>query len=103
MDSGSSDLWVGSESCHDDNDGGCVSAILACYDYSTNPSLQGKHNFLGPKSSSSFKDLKQDWNITYGSGQVSGTLCQDDLIIGDLKLSGQKFGIAHAESSQFSG
>ncbi|KZP31823.1 aspartic peptidase A1 [Athelia psychrophila] len=85
MDSGSSDLWVGSESCSSDGSSDC-----------------GNHTFLGPMSSSSFKELTDTWSITYASGQVTGKLAQDNVAFGDLKLTNHVFGVAHNESSDYS-
>ncbi|TFK27178.1 acid protease [Coprinopsis marcescibilis] len=86
MDSGSADMWVGSESCRGDDGGDC-----------------GKHNFLGPSASSTFKSLKDDdgWSIVYGSGAVSGHLVTDIVSIGDLTLKNFKFGVASNESADF--
>jgi len=84
MDSGSADLWVGSETCKSEAGGGC-----------------GNHKFLGPKSSATFKDSQQPFNVTYGSGNVAGTIVQDNLKIGNFSLPGHTFGVADLESVQF--
>lgn len=86
MDSGSADLWVGAEDCQSQNGGGC-----------------GNHNFLGPVSSSSFKDSQAPFKVTYGTGQVTGTIVQDNINIAGLALDAHTFGVALVESVEFSG
>jgi hypothetical protein len=85
VDSGSGDFWVGSENCQSEGGGGC-----------------GNHQFLGTKSSSSFKDTAQAWNITYGTGKVSGTIVTDNIVVAGLALDTHTFGVASAESKEFS-
>lgn len=85
MDSGSADFWVGSEVCRSTTGIGC-----------------GNHIFLGPKSSSSFVDSKTPFQITYGTGNVSGTVVKDDVSIAGLDLSEHTFGVADVESPEFS-
>lgn len=84
MDSGSADFWVGSESCQSQQ-GTC-----------------GNHTFLGSKSSSSFVQSNQNFNVTYGSGAVAGVLCQDNVNMAGLQLNNHTFGVANEESVQFS-
>ena len=86
MDSGSADLWVGAENCQSQNGGGC-----------------GNHNFLGPLSSTSFKDSQAPFTVTYGTGEVSGTIVQDNINIAGLALNTHTFGVALVESVDFSG
>jgi len=85
MDSGSADFWVGSENCTSTSGGGC-----------------GNHKFLGPRSSSSFTDSGKPFAVRYGTGNVSGTIVQDDIIIAGLTLKGHTFGVANVESPEFS-
>jgi len=85
MDSGSADLWVGSENCQSQGGGGC-----------------GNHNFLGPQSSSSFVDTGNPFEVTYGTGQVSGDIVNDDVSIAGLTLNNHTFGVANTESVDFS-
>ncbi|PFH53096.1 hypothetical protein AMATHDRAFT_138478 [Amanita thiersii Skay4041] len=85
MDSGSADMWVGSENCQSEAGGGC-----------------GNHNFLGPNSSNSFKTGQQSFQVTYGTGAVAGTVVQDDVSIAGLALPGHTFGVADQESVDFS-
>ncbi|KAF8624545.1 hypothetical protein AX15_005848 [Amanita polypyramis BW_CC] len=86
VDSGSADLWVGAEDCHSESGGSC-----------------GNHVFLGPRSSSSFKQLNQTWTIGYGTGSVDGYLVQDSVTIAGFQLPHLKFGTAYRESSDFTG
>ncbi|KAI0360084.1 acid protease [Trametes cingulata] len=85
MDSGSADLWVGAEGCQSQAGGGC-----------------GNHQFLGPQSSSSFKDLGQQFQVTYGTGAVAGDIIQDNINVAGLALNGHTFGVATAETQDFS-
>jgi len=85
MDSGSADFWVGSENCTSTNGGGC-----------------GNHVFLGSQSSSSFVDSGTPFAVTYGTGNVTGTIIQDDVSIGGLSLPAHTFGATTIESPQFS-
>jgi len=85
MDSGSADFWVGSEDCTSTSGGGC-----------------GDHVFLGPQSSTSFVDSDTPFAVRYGTGNVSGTIVQDDLSIAGLALPRHTFGIANVESPEFS-
>jgi len=85
MDSGSADFWVGSENCASQAGGGC-----------------GNHQFLGTKTSSSFVDSAKPFQVTYGTGQVKGTIVKDDINLGGLALKGHVFGVADEESVEFS-
>lgn len=85
MDSGSADLWVGSETCQSQGGGGC-----------------GNHTFLGNQSSSSFVDTGKPFEVTYGTGQVSGDIVNDDITIAGLTLNAHTFGVANTESVDFS-
>ncbi|CAE6461421.1 unnamed protein product [Rhizoctonia solani] len=85
MDSGSADMWVGGEACQSQAGGGC-----------------GNHNFLGAKSSTSFKAAGRTFQVTYGTGQVAGDVITDDVVIAGLKLPAHTFGAATVESVEFS-
>ncbi|TFK49900.1 aspartic peptidase A1 [Heliocybe sulcata] len=85
MDSGSADLWVGSEQCQSTAGGGC-----------------GNHTFLGSKSSSSFKDTGKPFQVTYGSGAVAGNIITDNIAIAGLALNAHTFGVATQETPDFS-
>ncbi|PCH42313.1 acid protease [Wolfiporia cocos MD-104 SS10] len=86
MDSGSADMWVGSETCTTEGTNqGC-----------------GNHTFLGPDSSSTFVEVGTQFEVTYGTGQVQGVTCQDNVNIAGLALNNHTFGVANVESSDFS-
>jgi hypothetical protein len=85
MDSGSADLWVGSENCQSQQGGGC-----------------GNHTFLGPDSSSTFVDTNQPFSVTYGTGDVSGDIITDNIVVAGLALNAHTFGVATSESDDFS-
>ncbi|KAG5645562.1 hypothetical protein DXG03_005838 [Asterophora parasitica] len=85
MDSGSADLWVGAENCQAQAGGDC-----------------GNHTFLGPQSSSSFQDTNTPFKVTYGTGEVQGSIVQDDIVVAGLALKAHTFGVATTESVQFS-
>lgn len=87
FDSGSSDFWVGAEDCQsqDATQQGC-----------------GNHNFLGATSSSSFVDTGKPFSVTYGTGNVAGTIITDDIALAGLPLKGHSFGVATSESVEFS-
>jgi hypothetical protein len=59
--------------------------------------------FLGSQSSSSFVDLKQPFNVTYGKGSVQGNIIKDNIVVAGLALPGHVFGVATKESEDFSG
>ncbi|KAF8222084.1 aspartic peptidase A1 [Tricholoma matsutake] len=83
MDSGSADMWVGSENCQSQQ-GGC-----------------GNHRFLGAQSSSSFKNSTTQFQVTYGTGNVAGNVVRDTLAIAGLTLNAHTFGVANIESVDF--
>ncbi|KAF8525835.1 acid protease [Hysterangium stoloniferum] len=85
MDSGSADFWVGSENCRSEAGGGC-----------------GQHEFLGKKSSSTFVDTKAPFNVSYGTGNVAGTVIRDNVVLAGLQLTNHTFGTADTESVDFS-
>lgn len=64
--------------------------------------LQGNHQFLGSQSSSSFVDTKKQFQVTYGTGAVAGDIVQDDVNLAGLALTGHTFGVATAETVDFS-
>ncbi|KAJ3828234.1 acid protease [Lentinula raphanica] len=84
MDSGSADLWVGSENCQSTAGGGC-----------------GSHTFLGTASSSTFQDSGKQFAVTYGTGNVAGTIVTDNIAVAGLNLTGHQFGVADQESDDF--
>ncbi|TFY69991.1 hypothetical protein EVJ58_g71, partial [Rhodofomes roseus] len=86
MDTGSADMWVGSEDC------------------TTQGTTQGcgNHTFLGTNSSSSFAQIGKQFQVTYGTGQVQGVTCSDNVNIAGLALNNHTFGVANVESTDFS-
>lgn len=58
--------------------------------------------FLGAQVSSSFVDSQKPWNITYGTGAVSGSIVTDSINVAGLALAGHRFGVAQVESVDFS-
>ncbi|TFY73347.1 hypothetical protein EWM64_g10665, partial [Hericium alpestre] len=85
MDSGSADLWVGAEGCQSQTGGGC-----------------GNHVFLGPQSSSSFVASKTPFQVSYGTGDVSGAIIKDNINVAGLALDAHTYGVAQTESVDFS-
>ncbi|EIW79050.1 acid protease [Coniophora puteana RWD-64-598 SS2] len=69
LDTGSADLWVADTSC------------TAC----------GHVAVLDSSSSSTFKNLSEPFQITYGSGQAAGTLGQDVVQMAGFSVSNQVF------------
>ncbi|MCO5585040.1 hypothetical protein L7F22_038972 [Adiantum nelumboides] len=81
IDSGSADTWVPSSKCN------------KC----------GKSQQKLSKSvSNSLQTSKQQWSITYGTGNAKGYLATDDLIIAGMNLKNYKFALATEESDDFS-
>jgi hypothetical protein len=85
MDSGSADLWVASEACQSTAGGDC-----------------GNHQTLGSQSSSSFQASNTPFQVTYGTGAVSGAIIQDDISIAGLTLKAHTFGVTTQETPDFS-
>jgi hypothetical protein len=85
MDSGSADFWIGGEGCQSEGGGDC-----------------GNHVFLGSNSSSSFQNSGQNFQVTYGSGEVAGNIIADNVNIAGLALDQHVFGVALLESQDFS-
>ncbi|KAA1473450.1 acid protease [Dentipellis sp. KUC8613] len=83
VDTGSADFWVGSETCTVPQPAG--RAPLGC----------GNHPFLGPKSSTSFREVTGSrWTGSYTTGQMAGTLVTDNVKVGPLVLLNHPFGVA---------
>lgn len=103
MDSGSADLWVGSEvkCANSDKGGDCVRFTLGSGKARLFTRIpQGTHTFLGP-SSSTFADTGAPFAVTYGSGAVAGNKCTDTVVVAGLALTNHSFGVATSESDQF--
>lgn len=59
------------------------------------------HNTFGPDESSTYNAVAKDFNIAYGTGDVSGVQVTDDVGIAGMKFS-MTFGVANQTSNQFS-
>lgn len=70
LDTGSSDLWVASDDCQ-----ACPQNIA----------------FFDSSKSSSFTSQNQQITISYGSGEVAGTVATDTVSMGGFTVSGQTF------------
>ncbi|KAH7910588.1 acid protease [Hygrophoropsis aurantiaca] len=77
IDTGSADLWilVGCDTCNN-------------------------RQFESTKSQT-YRDTKQLFSVTYGSGQVSGTLARDTVSVGSLTATTQYFGAVNQVSDDF--
>jgi hypothetical protein len=64
--------------------------------------FKGNHVFLGPQSSSSFVDTNAPFNVSYGTGSVSGDIIKDNIAVAGLSLPAHTFGVANVESVDFS-
>ncbi|KAF2809661.1 acid protease, partial [Mytilinidion resinicola] len=80
VDAASSNTWVMSSECETD----------ACKTHST----------FGKEDSTSLTVSDQTFSITYGTGQVNGTVATDDVHVGDLSAS-LTFGLGIGVSSDF--
>jgi len=89
MDSGSSDLWVSGEGCHAEKDA------------KSNGPCGVNRTLEGPSTSSTYVDINTPWNITYGTGAVSGTMIKDNIVVAGIPLNAHTFGIALKESPDF--
>jgi hypothetical protein len=109
MDSGSADFWVGAENCQtavQQTAGAARDIEHRQVDQSAAAAAGqdcGNHVFLGQQSSSSFVDTQSPFKVTYGSGEVSGTIVTDDVSFAGLALKTQTFGTAQTETVQFTG
>ena len=77
LDTGSSNLWVPSSEC----------GSIACY----------LHQKYDSSSSSTYKSNGTSFDISYGSGSLSGFVSQDTVTIGDIIIKGQDFAEATSE------
>ena len=80
MDTGSGDTWVPSTSCG---------------------STCGGHTSLGSDTSSTFQESNTKFTTEYGSGAVTGIVCEDTMTIAGMTLSQHEFGVSTQETSQF--
>lgn len=132
MDSGSADFWVGAENCQTESaqgqgagagqagagqaQGANAISRRARGQGGNNAAQQGaatgagnaagntcgNHSFLGTQSSSTFKDSNQQFQVTYGTGNVAGDIVQDNVVLAGLPLNAHTFGVATQESVDFS-
>lgn len=77
LDTGSSNLWVPSKDC----------GSIACF-------LHAKYD---SSASSTYKKNGSEFEIRYGSGELSGFVSQDVMTIGDLDIKHQDFAEATSE------
>ncbi len=77
LDTGSSNLWVPSQSC----------GSIACY----------LHVRYDSSASSTYKSNGSTFEIKYGSGELSGFVSNDVMSIGDIKVKNQDFAEATNE------
>lgn len=77
LDTGSSNLWVPSSSCHS----------IACF----------LHKTYDSSESSTYKQNGSSFEIRYGSGSLSGFVSRDVVSIGDLVIKDQLFAEAVSE------
>ncbi|KAI1320857.1 hypothetical protein EDD11_009814 [Mortierella claussenii] len=84
MDTGSSDIWIPSQTCSRHN------------------SDCSRHTFFNPLQSSTLTPLSTPWKIAYGDGSsVSGSLAIDRLEFSEIVIENQLFGLAERESATF--
>lgn len=69
IDTGSADLWVPGEDCHN-----CT------------------HTKLGPHLSKTFVPSAARWGLPYGKGQAAGTVCTDTITVAGFTLENHRFG-----------
>ena len=77
FDTGSADLWVPSQDSP---------RYYTAFNYS---------------ASVTFKDLKQEWWVGYGSGKVTGSLGEDTVTIGNLTVEKQTLALANNSYALF--
>ncbi|KAG2125045.1 aspartic peptidase domain-containing protein [Suillus clintonianus] len=78
LDTGSADLWVADQAC-----------TIGC----------SKVQLFDDLQSSTFHNLSQPFDITYGSGAAAGTLGQDVVQMAGFSVSSQTFGVVTEASS----
>lgn len=60
----------------------------------------GLHDSFGPDDSDSFETSDEDFNVSYGTGQVKGYLATDTITVGGMSFEFE-FGIAEETSEEF--
>ncbi|CAG8456585.1 11593_t:CDS:2 [Ambispora gerdemannii] len=82
FDTGSSDLWVASVFCEK----------VMC----------NGHNLFDPHKSSTYHELKTDWDMGYMDGSnVTGFLAKDILRVGSIEIHNQTFALATNQTTEF--
>ncbi|OSX63849.1 hypothetical protein POSPLADRAFT_1054482 [Postia placenta MAD-698-R-SB12] len=81
LDTGSSDLWLASETTSGTSD------------------IPNGITTFNPSSSSTFKDLNKTFSITYDSGEAEGTLAQDTVQMAGFKVTSQTFATVNEVSN----
>ncbi|KAJ7116384.1 aspartic peptidase domain-containing protein [Mycena epipterygia] len=61
----------------------------------------GNHTFLGENESSTFVNTRTPWQASYGSGNASGEVVRDNVVVAGMSLNNFTFGVAHLLSSEF--
>ena len=119
MDSGSADFWVAAEQCAQIQEqaagagagagAGQVRSLLRRKGGNGQGAGAGagagcgQHQTLGTTTSSSFVDSQKPFQVSYGSGEVAGTIIQDNVVMAGLALNNHVFGTANEETVQFTG
>jgi hypothetical protein len=67
----------------------------------TAPSCGTNRTLEGASASSTFVDTAKPWNITYGTGAVSGSIVTDNIVVAGIHLDAHTFGITDKESADF--
>ena len=82
----SSDLWVTTTNCKQ-------SATNRNSNTGSNTGICTTGDSFNTGSSSTFKSLNEKFGVTYGSGQVAGTLGSDTVSMGGFSVQSQVFGL----------
>ncbi|KAI8883776.1 acid protease [Backusella circina FSU 941] len=78
LDTGSSDLWIPSDSC---------------------PTSECPNGSFKHSESSTYKSLDKEFVLTYGIGSVNGTYVKDTVTVAGASVSNQQFGLASSTES----
>ncbi|KAJ1121243.1 hypothetical protein NDU88_009361 [Pleurodeles waltl] len=81
FDTGSSNLWVPSNTCNSDS----------C----------SNHNMFNPAASSTFKSINESLSIAYGTGSMTGVLASDTVQVEGITVTNQVFGLSETEADFF--
>lgn len=77
FDTGSSNLWINGVSCTQET---CL-----------------RHRRFDPKLSSTFVELNMDMDVMFGTGEIQGSLAEDNFQLGQLTVPHQTFGVITSE------